>query len=816
MPDPEPLPQPEPMPDPDPDLDPDPDVGGTMPPPPRRATGTDWARVIAQAMNRWRWSESESQKRDKSYWEQGSEYAPSLGSPPGAKDTHLALIKASAAYARGATGMGETVMVVDRGIYEQHAEFGGGKVELATPRDRPGVDDNGDHGTAVTGVLAARRDGTGMHGVAFDAGIKLLHVNLQNDLHWAAAAEPDNFSTTYRDGPVSRSFDRYLSQATGDVSIINMSFGGFGPSIHELDESDLRAHAAGLVRALAQAGTPVADRKIMVWSAGNILASHSATHRNSPGWLSALGVHFPELRAHTLTVVAVGRDGEIFENSHRCGIAWEICIAAPGADIYAPLSPLGARTNRYGATAGTSFAAPVVAGALALVRQYFRGQVGNTELVTRIMATANKTGRYSDRTIYGQGLLDLDAATSPVGSTAMFTGTDFGATRYASESSTLALSPSFGSSSARLRRQEIAMFDELKAPFFLPMETFLLTSPSAKPLAGTLARMREPVRRRALPGGGTLGFSYDTSREMLEKGAAGISMLSLMQPVANGRMMFLGYRAPHDRYFGLHRAGVVADDWLAMGTGLSAPYPALAQDGMLLGGERRLGLGTLRAAVFGGTAQWNDRRDPDPGRAYGVRGEYQWSPDLARYGASVQFGWLHEEERMLGARANGAFGTVRGHTWFGGATGHWSLGPRWTGFAAAHLGLSDPRLGNDRRMLRAVTPVWSSSFGAGALGKALWTPRDRLSIQISQPHRVESGKARLRWAAGRTRYGDLLLKEASIPLAPDVRQIDVELKYDRPFGEGELWLAGAVSRNPGHIQDASTAYAAFVRYFLRF
>ena len=293
-------------------------------------------------------------------------------------------------------------------------------------------------------------------------------------------------------------------------------------------------------------------------------------------------------------------------------------------------------------------------------------------------------------------------------------------------------------------------------------------------------------------------------------------MLSLMQPVANGRMMFLGYRAPHDRYFGLHRAGVVADDWLAMGAGLSAPYPALAQDGMLLGGERRLGLGTLRAAVFGGTAQWNDRRDPDPGRAYGVRGEYQWSPDLARYGASVQFGWLHEEERMLGARANGAFGTVRGHTWFGGATGHWSLGPRWTGFAAAHLGLSDPRLGNDRRMLRAVTPVWSSSFGAGALGKALWTPHDRLSIQISQPHRVESGKARLRWAAGRTRYGDLLLKEASIPLAPDVRQIDVELKYDRPFGEGELWLAGAVSRNPGHIQDASTAYAAFVRYFLRF
>ena len=450
------------------------------------------------------------------------------------------------------------------------------------------------------------------------------------------------------------------------------------------------------------------------------------------------------------------------------------------------------------------------------MRQYFRGQVGSTELVARILATANKTGRYSDRTIYGQGLLDLDAATRPVGSTAMFAGTDFSTARYASESSTLALSPIFGSSSARLRRQEIAMFDELKAPFFLPMETFLLTSPSARPLAGTLARMREPVRQRMLPGGGALSFSFDASQGMRKRGAARISTLSLMQPASEGSMMFLGYRAPHDRFFGLHRAGAVADGWFGMGHGLSAPYPALAQDGMLLGGERRLGRGTLRAAVFGGTAQWGDRRDTDPGRAYGVRGEYQWSADPARYGASVQFGWLREEERMLGVRASGAFGAVRGQTWFGGATGHWSLSPRWTGFAAAHLGLSDPQLDSDRRMLRSVTPVWSSSFGAGAVGKALWTPHDRLSIQISQPHRVEWGKARLRWAAGRTRYGDLVLEEASISLAPDVRQIDVELNYDRPLGAGKLRFAGAVSRNPGHIRDAPTAYAAFVRYSFRF
>ena len=39
-----------------------------------------------------------------------------------------------------------------------------------------------------------------------------------------------------------------------------------------------------------------------------------------------------------------------------------------------------------------------------------------------MVTTANKTGIYSDSSIYGQGLLDLDAATRPVGSTAVASG----------------------------------------------------------------------------------------------------------------------------------------------------------------------------------------------------------------------------------------------------------------------------------------------------------------------------------------------------------------------------------------------------------
>ncbi len=47
------------------------------------------------------------------------------------------------------------------------------------------------------------------------------------------------------------------------------------------------------------------------------------------------------------------------------------------------------------------------------MKHVFRGQMTNTELVSRLMATANKQGIYADSRIYGEGLMDLGAATAP-------------------------------------------------------------------------------------------------------------------------------------------------------------------------------------------------------------------------------------------------------------------------------------------------------------------------------------------------------------------------------------------------------------------
>ena len=87
--------------------------------------------------------------------------------------------------------------------------------------------------------------------------------------------------------------------------------------------------------------------------------------------------------------------------------------------------------------------------------------------VNRLFATADKTGIYADSTIYGQGLVDLDAATSPVGELRVIFDDQ---ASVAMADTQVNLGPAFGDSlSQGLAGQEIAAFDNLNAPFFLSL-----------------------------------------------------------------------------------------------------------------------------------------------------------------------------------------------------------------------------------------------------------------------------------------------------------------------------------------------------------
>lgn len=139
---------------------------------------------------------------------------------------------------------------------------------------------------------------------------------------------------------------------------------------------------------------------IFVWAAGNDSNSQSSA-------FSAMPLHIPELNGHFVNVVAWdSTTGALAHFSNACGITKNYCITAPGANLDSPeaILPLD----------GTSFAAPIVSAAIAVIREAFP-YMKSTQITALLFETARDLGTVGVDEVYGHGMLDLERATRPVG-----------------------------------------------------------------------------------------------------------------------------------------------------------------------------------------------------------------------------------------------------------------------------------------------------------------------------------------------------------------------------------------------------------------
>ena len=157
--------------------------------------------------------------------------------------------------------------------------------------------------------------------------------------------------------------------------------------------------------------TATVGNDIMVWAAGN-------NGDSSPHAIAGSCIYDSDFRELCVIVANLGEDGKINSGSNRCGIASDYCISAPGTRI---VSPWHTTSSTYYYATGTSMAAPMVSGGLALIKQK-HSSLTNQQVVDRLFATAVDHDVYSQSSIYGHGLMDIGAATSAIGSLQTFSG----------------------------------------------------------------------------------------------------------------------------------------------------------------------------------------------------------------------------------------------------------------------------------------------------------------------------------------------------------------------------------------------------------
>ncbi|MBP5707950.1 MAG: S8 family serine peptidase [Alphaproteobacteria bacterium] len=138
---------------------------------------------------------------------------------------------------------------------------------------------------------------------------------------------------------------------------------------------------------------------IIVWAAGNDSNAQS-------GMLSAMPLVMPELNNHFINVVAWDSETrQLADYSNACGVTKNFCITAPGTITM---------TDSITTVQGTSFAAPVVSAAIAVIRQAWPTMT-SAQITSLLFETAADLGDAGVDEIYGHGMLDMEAATRPVG-----------------------------------------------------------------------------------------------------------------------------------------------------------------------------------------------------------------------------------------------------------------------------------------------------------------------------------------------------------------------------------------------------------------
>ena len=546
------------------------------------------------------------------------------------------------------------------------------------------------------------------------------------------------------------------------------SFGGVEVSETILDgDGDL----LGNIEAWAQANAQ--EKTIMVRAAGNsnedtlchigsdncIGSDRTDSQGNPAGSLNATSpsidagatAYIEELRGHTITVVATNEEGDIADFSNRCRIAADWCLAAPGEDIRIAYFGPDLNTGLWGSRNypdwdGTSFAAPMVSGGLALMKHFFRDQMSNTELVTRLFATADKSDQYSERLIYGQGLMDLDAALSPVGNPSVSSGNTVVGRGIPMAATQLRSGGALGDGLARsVAGQQIAGFDDLGAPFWFDLGSFTSAAPGPTPSSRLRDLMPpQPIRVPLQMNRNQMAYTRaDTGRSTWELG------------------LFERLRGAHKGHF------------------------SLVEDAMTV---RFMGHRGLEATAYATAADRAGRP-----QASGIT----LSLPLSNAPLRLRGGWIAERESLLGTVAKGALGGYSTNTAFFGIEAHTMVGG-WHLAANAEVGRvsSTPHGG-------LITDLSNMATSAVSLkATKLIGKRNVAQLSVSQPLRVEQGQASLSVPIGRMKDGRVIRESLTGNLTPTGRQIDLSAVWKRHFAYGSELLFGAtLTHDLGHSTE---------------
>jgi thermitase len=284
----------------------------------------------------------------------------SVSNPDEYVDKQWALSKIRALGAWQVTSGSQDILVavLDTGIDRNHEDLDGQIIAEANFTDDSSSNDLHGHGTHVAGIIAAKKNGTGIVGVAPES--RLMNAKIaDNGGRCQASALAEGI----------------VWAVDGGADVINISV-------------EIREPSPQLEEAVNYA-----------WSQGSLIVVAAGNDGNeSPV--------YPAYYENCIAVAATNQDDHLALLSNHGD--W-VDVAAPGWDIYSTLSD-----NGYGYKSGTSFACPYVSGMAALLFNVVTDTNGNGRLNDEVRAAIEAGCQEIDATGVGRGRIDVAKAVAKV------------------------------------------------------------------------------------------------------------------------------------------------------------------------------------------------------------------------------------------------------------------------------------------------------------------------------------------------------------------------------------------------------------------
>ncbi len=685
---------------------------------------------------------------------------------------NLAAIHAETAFADGGTGQGIKVAVIDSGVdplYDLQGAVSNDSTDLVPGRGAPvGIDL---HATFIAGIIGARFNGFGTIGVAYDSTI----LSVRADTPGTCTSDQTTSNCTFNDNTLAQGVDY---ARTHGAKIINLSIGGTTPFSPSFEDALSRAVAAGI---------------IVTASAGNGSAA-------DPDWPGQYAVD-PRYAGLVIAVGATDQTNALASYSNKAGKAAAGYMVAPGDNVITGCKSNGACWK----VSGTSFSAPEVAGAAALMLQAFPNLTPQ-QVVHILLTTADDLGAPGVDPVFGNGLLDLAKAFSPIGSMSIPQSGAVAVTL--SPIAGASMSGAFGDALQATPALTTVGLDAYQRRYQVNLAGGY--RPVRPSLVGAAAQPQVQDAQAVIAANGVrVAFSAGRSHDSLEPGA-GVARLAeqessvgdLNLQVQAGRLSFAAWR----------------------GEGGMAPSPSLGAASNAFASLTRPDQAIRAAYHFGKISFAAETGQGERGLYDGLSRQQPSSYALAsvglggrRWGLWLSGGHMNEPQGPLGSWLPDATTfAMPAQTEFATLHADWAASRQLTLSAEAGLGRTRMR----SALMDLTGPIISSAWRLSARtgcgdGRRRCT---HFGLDLSQPVRVESGTFSTVLADIPSSYSDPLnFSRRSFSAAPSGREIDLRFGVDRDLPQiGWVQLQLVAAREPDNIAAAPVSVGVLANWSARF